>query len=470
MSRDGPVFPPGVPWKERFPFPRCLQNGIETSDYKLKFTVPYGTMPDDANFGGQQASLRVHRVSPTYNLPSCKAKMAIVLVHGKTLAGSDSFDLQHTTPTGDSLSLQEALARAGIDTFAPDLLGYGLSTRFANGLDDPNNASRSDDKTRSARVFPLEQQTRYLGDNQPLQVDGLGVNPLGNGPQTHSSSTYFANTDVWARDILQVVDYARQTTGLRVALLGYSFGGPRIGRALYRLGAGASEMISEVIFMSSLFDALPGKPGEPPTPLDIKTEEDQLDPVERSTTFPLTLSSKPGWDNAKAAADGQCAGRVPPGAPEALAAQTQALDPLGATWGGADRNRPTGLIRSPTFTVSGWNKQVAKGVTLPTLVLHGTGDGIVPVENSRHLYAALTTDKKVLVEVRCASHLMQYETATTWPGPHKAVADAIIEWLSTEAYAGESKGRFSIDENGRCQQKPDRITPNPANLPPPVQL
>lgn len=434
------------------PIPPCTQTGITTSDYTLQFKVPKGLMPDDAAFKDREASLRVHRVSPTYDSSFCKARMAIVLVHGKTLTGSGSFDFQHTSPTGASLSLQEALARAGIDTFAPDLLGYGLSTRFADGLDNPANASREPgyDKTRSERVFPLRQQTRYLGDDITPSADGLGVNPLSDGPRPHTSSKYFANTDVWARDILQVIEDARDKTHQKVALLGYSFGGPRVGRALYKLGASAHGKISQVIFMSSLFDALPGAPGQPPVAVLYPKEEKDLSELERSTTFPLTLTqTRSLWDKGRVGADGQCTGRVPPDAPEALAKQEQALDPIGAKWGGSDPYGPTGLIRTPTFTVSGWNKEVAADLRLPTLVLHGSIDGIAPVENAHHLYDALTTtEKKVLLEIRCASHMMQYETAPTWEGPHKATADAIIEWMSTETYAGESTGRFSIDANG----------------------
>lgn len=116
----------------------CDQTGIKRTDYRLEFQVPSGLMPDN-QLASQKASLRVHRVSPTYSRSGCRAKKAMILVHGKTLGGSVHFDLQHTTPGFAPLSLQEALAYAGIDTFAPDLLGYGLSTRFS--LDDPANGS-----------------------------------------------------------------------------------------------------------------------------------------------------------------------------------------------------------------------------------------------------------------------------------------------------------------------------------------
>src|SRR5688500_6339853 len=75
----------------------CDQTGIKRTDYNLVFHIPSGLMPDN-QFALQKAMLRVHRVSPTYSGSGCRAQKAIVLVHGKTLGGSVSFDLQHTTP------------------------------------------------------------------------------------------------------------------------------------------------------------------------------------------------------------------------------------------------------------------------------------------------------------------------------------------------------------------------------------
>jgi pimeloyl-ACP methyl ester carboxylesterase len=422
---------------------QCDQTGIKRTDYRLQFQVPEGLMPDN-QFDSQPASLRVHRVSPTYSRSGCRAKKAMILVHGRTLGGSVHFDLQHTTPGFAPLSLQEALAYGGIDTFAPDLLGYGLSTRFS--LDDPANASlpgyQADgscsvigcDRTRNPAVFPLDQQKTKLG-----------THPLNGAYKTHSSKTYFGNTDVWARDIRQVIDDARSKTGLRkVSLLGYSFGGPRVGRVLHQLGPSAAHHIDRVIFVSSLFDTLLGPGGD--IHVEYPTEEKDLPAVEKSTSFPLMLTAVGGWDNPSPE-------RVPPGAPEAYGEQALLLDPIGAKWGGTDPSRPTGLIRSPTFTNSGWNKHVAKAITIPTLVLHGTDDKTVPATNAINLYPTLTVPKKVLVEINCASHLMQYETAPTWEGPHRAVADAIIDWVHTCTFDSRSKGHFRIDCQGRVREE-----------------
>ncbi|AWK76363.1 hypothetical protein CBI38_33540 (plasmid) [Rhodococcus oxybenzonivorans] len=409
----------------------CVQTGIIHTDYRLNFKIPPGLMPD-RQFDSVHASLRVHRVSPTYANSDCKPARAIVLVHGRTLGGSTSFDLQHTTPATGPLSLQEALAHAGIDTFAPDLLGYALSTRLS--LDDPKNASRPEctptgdptidqcDRSRNKFIFPLDQQKR------------LQPNPLGTSYANHSSATYFGTTALWARDIRQVINDALIKTGLpTVSLLGYSFGGPRVGRTLQQLGITAADRIDRLIFMASLFDTLPTGP------VDYPTDEADLDDIETSTSFPLVLNTV-GWDTPSA-------DRIPPGADKALAKQAQLLDAVGAKWGGSVTT-PAGFVRSPTFTVSGWNKDVAAAITIPTLVLHGTEDRSVLPANAPHLYDALTTEQKVLIELGCASHFLHYETAPTWEGPHKAVADAIIEWVRSATFKGKTTGRFTIDCDG----------------------
>src|SRR5215218_578158 len=75
---------------------------------------------------------------------------AVVLIHGRTVPGPVLFDLRDRATGGGGLSLQEALARAGIDTFAPSLLGYGRSTRFDEASTIP--ATRASGSMRTAPV------------------------------------------------------------------------------------------------------------------------------------------------------------------------------------------------------------------------------------------------------------------------------------------------------------------------------
>jgi pimeloyl-ACP methyl ester carboxylesterase len=58
---------------------------------------------------------------------SSAGKPVVVLAHGSTTAGLESFDLQ--VPGKPSYSLMDTLAKEGFDVFAPDIRGFGRSTR-----------------------------------------------------------------------------------------------------------------------------------------------------------------------------------------------------------------------------------------------------------------------------------------------------------------------------------------------------
>jgi predicted alpha/beta-fold hydrolase len=65
----------------------------------------------------------------------------------------------------------------------------------------------------------------------------LSVNPLAGQRRAHSSSVRFARTDVWVRDIRQVIDDAiarSQPSNGQVTLIGYSLGALRVGRTLHQ--------------------------------------------------------------------------------------------------------------------------------------------------------------------------------------------------------------------------------------------
>jgi pimeloyl-ACP methyl ester carboxylesterase len=176
---------------------------------------------------------------------------AVVLIHGRTVPGPVVFDLRDPATGGDlNLSVQKALARAGIDTFTPSLLGYGRSTRFS--LNDPGNASLRScaapgprppegcDRTLIEEINPYDQQ----GQQNPTL---LWVNPLREQRRVHTSHFRFARTDVWVRDIDHVIadaiaknkdNYGGPGPGAgsdqdQVVLVGYSLGGQHVGRTLY---------------------------------------------------------------------------------------------------------------------------------------------------------------------------------------------------------------------------------------------
>jgi pimeloyl-ACP methyl ester carboxylesterase len=460
--------------------PGCdeVPTGIATQDYWLDFKVPPGLMPDK-QFDRHPARLQVHRVRPVYANGKCPgvSTQAAVLIHGRVVTGPVAFDLRDPAAGGGDLSVQEGLARAGIDTFAPSLLGYGNSTRFEKGLNDPGNASlrpcptdgtlpppEGCDRTLIPGINPLDQQGTMLLDN-----------PLGGQRRAHSSNFRFARTDVWVRDIDQVIEDAIERadpSDEKVALVGYSFGGPRVGRTLYADNPNkllekrekVIDKVSRVVFLNSLFG---GPTEEPATSLP---------------TFPLTLNdrsgSDAGWRMPPNAPD--CTGRIIPGTQEQLWTQTMEHDTLGREWGGDDLTHPIGLNRAPTFSGYGWNPTVAGQLSTPTLVMQGLDDTVVPTGpgTGAAIYAALpsTMTNKVLVQVECASHALLWEGCaeglelppvrctptsgtpyggtTPWAGPHATFKAALIEWIKHGTFNGAENGSFIVDASGVARAAP----------------
>jgi pimeloyl-ACP methyl ester carboxylesterase len=426
--------------------------GIERTDFRLSFTVPAGLMPDP-RFDGRTAEIEVRRVRPTYAPGKCPAlRKAAVLIHGRTVPGPPTFDLLHVEEAGEEprgrLSIQEALARAGIDTFAPSLLGYGRSSRFSDGLDDPCNASLPDcstgavpcDRTHNP-IFARNQQATLLG----IQC-------------AHSYGGRFAGTDVWVRDIGQVIEDARERAGVdQVTLVGYSFGAQRVGRALDEAKyPDIVASVDRVVFLAPLFLNAGGS--------QVQLEELPAPPG-GYVTFPLALTpaSAGGWAMPPGR-DEVCTGHVIPGVPEEQAAEVRELDPLGASWA------PGGLNRSPTFSGYGFNSTVAGQIAKPTLVMQGLDDiGLPPLPpgmiHGCELFRSLPPGANVLVLVDCASHAFLSEGCSgercksrqtpyggrggkPWGGPHETLQAALVEWITDGTFAARAGGRFLVDAAG----------------------
>lgn len=451
-----------------------VPTGVQVSDHWLPFTVPAGLMPDP-QFDGLSAELQVHRVQPVYANGKCHSvpNRAAVLIHGRSVYGPPVFDLRQPTPEGGELSVQKALARAGVDTFAPNLLGFGGSTRFAHGLDDPGNASlrayntdgtcsypEGCDRTH-VPVFPLDQQGTTQGPT-------LFTNPLGGQRRSHSSNVRFARVDTFVRDIRQVIDDAitrAQPSDGKVTLVGYSAGGQHVARTLYAANPNpilphSDQYIAKVnrtVFLSSLF-------------LNNSTEE--IAPPSGWATFPLHVYDSADvagtWQMTTAARETACTGHVVPGSPEQLWTQVMEEETLGLQWGGNVAGHPTGLARSPVFSSYGWNTAVAGQLTPPTLVIHGVEDTSAPVANASTIYGALPASmtNKVLVKVACASHALLFEGCSghrctpasgtpyggtpgaPWAGPHSTLKAALIEWIKSGTFNGAPNGQFNVNESG----------------------
>jgi pimeloyl-ACP methyl ester carboxylesterase len=437
---------------------------VETTDYSLPFDVPPGLMPDP-QFDGMQAHLEMHRVRPVYDnkCPSVPNRAA-VLIHGRTVTGPVAFDLRYPAPGGGTLSVQEALARNGIDTFAPSLLGYGRSTTFDHGLDDPGNASLGPFPPDGECPYP-EGCDRSHNPIFPLDQQGvlLAANPLGGQRHTHSSNVRFANIDVWVRDIAQAIDDAitrAQPTDGKATLIGYSLGALRVGRALY--AAKYPEIVDKVdrvAFLSPFF----GGPSE------------ETVPPGGFVTFPMTLMQGTqiveGGRMANAEREAACAGYNVDGSGEQAWAQLMSRDANGRNWGGDDPRRLTGLLRWPTFSTYGFNDDVAGQLTQPTLVMQGLDDVVVPggATSASAIYDALpgAMTNKVLVQLDCATHEMLWEGCSyavrcdaafsipygtqpgkPWAGAYSTVAAALIEWITNGTFDGAKVSRFTVDASG----------------------
>lgn len=438
--------------------------GFQTRDYWLHFKVPPALLPDQ-QFDGRPAKLEVHRVGPEYANGKCPGvpSQAAVLVHGRSVAGSAAFDAESPGPSGGGLSLQEMLALEGVDTFAPSLLGYGRSTRFDQGLNDPGNASlpgfNADgscsfaagcDRTPLPAVIPLDQQRTLLS-----------VNPLAGDTRAHSSNVRFATADVWVRDIRQVIDDAIARAAPndgKVTLIGYSAGGQRVGRMLHtdrRLAAEdrfAPSKVATVVLVASLF----GGPTEEPTT--------------NLPTFPLTLATRANVTTPPPQPAG-CR-HVASGDPQRLWEQLMKQDSVGRNWGGEAFGEPTGLLRIPTFSgFYGWNSAVASQLTTPTLVVHGLQDVTAQPQWSSDIYNALSTPEKVLVRIQCSTHMLPVEGCSgalcaptngapyggrggPWPGPRATLAAAIKEWMDHRTFEGASSGRYIVDAHGVARPAP----------------
>jgi pimeloyl-ACP methyl ester carboxylesterase len=352
------------------------------------------------------------------------------------------------------------------------LLGYGESTTFKGGMDDPANASlpayAADggcsnpvgcDRTHNP-AFQLDQQGSVLLDN-----------PLGGQRQKHSSSMRFAGTDVWVRDIAQVIDDAiaqAQPTDGKVTVIGLSFGAMRIGRALDAAkNPGIVTKVNRTVFLSPFFFVAP----------NVQAPTEETAPPTGFVTFPLNLFDRTAFDAGdrlsptRAAA---CPGYEVEGRRDYQWEQMLAHDDQGRKWGGPDKANPTGLVRTPTFSSYGWNAGVAGQLTPPTLIMQGLDDAGVPAgaANAPAIYNALPASmtNRVLVQLDCATHSMIVEgcsnaarcTPTSgtpyggqpgqpWAGTHATIKAAVIEWITNTTFNGAPTGKFLVNSSGVVQ-------------------
>jgi pimeloyl-ACP methyl ester carboxylesterase len=385
----------------------CMPIGVEATDYLLDVT---STLP---NYFGLPAKIDIHRVRPVYENERCSHQLGprrtAILLHGRTVDVT-VFDVQY----GD-YSLMRAMALAGIDSFAFNQLGYGLSSRF--GMDDPCNVSNSHDV--SLPDHPGNQQNAFLVPN-PLTAEC-----------DHTDHSVFTTSQAAVDQLDQVIQHVQSTTGAaKVSLFSWSMGGTSVGD--YLAQPDKQHNVANAVFYSSGPFGLPAEQPAPPYP-----------------TWPTGLGDYARFVGVFQI-DPACPGQRDPNIIAPLWASIRARDPLGATWGSTDP-ATGGVFRWPTAIRWGWGPAEAARVRVPVMVISPLGDKIVPPSLQTSLYEALASERKVIVRIDCASHAAAWEGSTNasgWGGPHTTLQDATVEWMLHDTYQGATSGEFHAKVDG----------------------
>jgi len=332
----------------------------------------------------------------------------------------------------------ESLAMRRIDTFAADHLGFGFSSLLGvpNPLDNPCNASLPQCTVAPGAICTPTAQCdcrQGLPATQSMDQQGstryLFPQPL-DARCSHTTNARFQRVTDQVAQLELVVDDALAKTGLeQVHLLGISFGGPVVGKYL---GDEVSRQanVAGAIILASIFKPAP----------------DAASPT--GGTWPLALIDRAdAMANFNLAAP-VCPGQLDPGIPDALWTAVQARDPVAREWG----PRPYGLSRYPIVPRFDWDETVTNRIEVPTLVMNGFKDSVVPVAKSVEIYRSLASESKVLVQLSCASHLLLLESCST-PGcvpPRANVQKHVGDWILA--------GKIFTDrghDNGSFESAPD---------------
>jgi pimeloyl-ACP methyl ester carboxylesterase len=328
---------------------------------------------------GQDVQIFVRERAPTE--PPVEKRPPIIFVHGGFWPGTLAFD---TALPG--YSMMEALARTGFTTFAPDMIGYGRSSRPM--MDDPNNLS-------------------------PAQKKLIGVDP-----DSKPSYPYEVVNAASERDDLNaVVDFVRKRTGAdKVYLFGWSGGGFRTG-TYSTLNPGKVEAL--FILASSNFEEKDSVNDEPPAlPKPGPAFQIQDRKVGEGERWLHRLKRKD---------------QVELHIPEFIWRESMKSDPVGAGWGG-------GALRSPGRTYWGWNVRVAAKLKVPTMIFIGEEDRLL--DGNRLLFSKIDTEHKVFVAAEAATHFIMWERG------RRFLTEAVRDWFTTRSYRGNQRGTFRLDAEG----------------------
>lgn len=331
---------------------------------------------------GQTAQIYVREVvrAAVVTRDAARADRVVLFVHGGGTPGSVSFDV----PFQD-YSWMAYLARAGFDVFAMDMTGYGRSTRPL-AMNDPCNLS-------------------------PKQQAALppGVIQGGCAPSYRGALTTIASD--W-NDLATVVDHVLELRHVdQISLIGWSSGGARAGGFAVQ----HPEKVRTLVLLAPDYNRGPAQ--QPPAQMP-------------AAGAPMSIQSREGltalWNYQVG-----CPGQYDPAIIDAVWSAMIESDPVGATWG-------TGVRRAPQVMNEGWNQSDVARTTVPTLMVTGEQDKLVPSARVRDLYTDLGSKNKVMIELACSSHFGM------WERNHPLLFRASLEWLTKGTVNGQEQGTLHL--------------------------
>lgn len=325
---------------------------------------------------GEFAQLYVRERLADTLLGSAGQGQVVLFVHGAGTPAEVAFDVPQP-----EYSWMLALARQGFSTYAMDMTGYGRSTRPSVMNDRCNLAP--------------EQQQELFGDSCAASFD--------------SAATTMASD--WD-DIDAVVDFLRSRHGVdRVHLVGWSQGGPRSAGYAYL----HPDKVGRMVLLAPAYNrSAAANAAEAPIAGAAMTKQ------ARSDFFS-------NWQRQTS-----CDRQVDPAVAELIWQDMLVSDPVGATWGEGVRRAP----RTPTF---GWTPAEVAATQTPVLSVIGLLDGQVAPERVREFHADLGSEKKVLLELPCASH------NAMWEKDAQLLFDASRDWLLNGSWQGKSSGTYVLE-------------------------
>lgn len=304
------------------------------------------------------------------------AGRVVLFIHGAGTPAEVAFD-----PPAEGYSWMAHHAAAGFDAFSMDTTGYGRSTR-PHAMNDLCNLS-------------VGQQEAFV----PALLDAPCEPSYAYGATTIESDWH---------DIDAVVDYLRDLRDVQqVHLVGWSLGGPRAAGYAAR----HPEKVGSVVLLAPAYSRRRAvdRPAHVPVPGPAFTKQSHRD-------FTANWSRQTS-----------CDGQVDMAVSDAVWGAMLESDPVGATWG-------TGVRRAPRTAIWGWGKDAVAGTQSPMLLVAGILDAQVPATRVTEMYEDLGAERKVLLDLGCASH------NAMWESNAQLLFDASLEWLRDGTVDGLESG------------------------------